>query len=99
MNNLKKLTALLLSVLLIVGVMAGCGSSESGESAQETVTKTSDTHTMTFGIQNYSGGGIDTAKEVNCAWNNSRYGVGECPAAAGCGSICGRCALCLMKKI
>ena len=78
MNNLKKLTALLLSVLLIVGVMAGCGSSESGEPAQEAVNNTSDTHTMTFGIQNYGAGCIDPAKETNAAWNNSRYGVGEC---------------------
>ena len=33
---------------------------------------------MTFGIQNYSGGGLDPASEINCAWNLSRYGVGEC---------------------
>lgn len=34
--------------------------------------------TMNFGIQNYGGGGIDPASEINCAWNASRYGVGEC---------------------
>ncbi len=34
--------------------------------------------TMNFGIQNYGGGGIDPASEINCAWNVSRYGVGEC---------------------
>ena len=33
---------------------------------------------MNFGIQNYGGGGIDPASEINCAWNASRYGVGEC---------------------
>ncbi len=33
---------------------------------------------MNFGIQNYGGGGIDPASEINCAWNVSRYGVGEC---------------------
>lgn len=33
---------------------------------------------MTFGIQNYGGGGLDPASEINCAWNLSRYGVGEC---------------------
>ena len=34
--------------------------------------------TITFGIQNYSAGGLDPAAEINCAWNISRYGVGEC---------------------
>lgn len=34
--------------------------------------------TMTFGIQNYSAGGLDPAAEINCAWNISRYGTGEC---------------------
>ena len=78
MNKAKKFVSVLLSALLIVGILAGCGSSESGEAAQVAEATTAETHTMTFGIQNYSGGGIDTAKEVNCAWNNSRYGVGEC---------------------
>lgn len=39
---------------------------------------TSNARTMNFGIQNYGGGGIDPASEINCAWNVSRYGVGEC---------------------
>ena len=39
---------------------------------------TSGSRTMTFGIQNYGGGGIDPAREINTAWNASRYGVSEC---------------------
>lgn len=95
MKQFHKLTALLLSVLLIAGVMAGCGSSDGGDiavnapaagnrenevnqQAYEATRDTSGGRTMTFGIQNYGGGGIDPAKEINCAWNVSRYGVGEC---------------------
>lgn len=51
---------------------------EVNQQAHETERDTSGSRTMTFGIQNYSGGGIDPAKEINCAWNVSRYGVGEC---------------------
>lgn len=52
-----------------------------GEVNQEAYQGEQDTgseRTMTFGIQNYGGGGIDPAREINCAWNVSRYGVGEC---------------------
>ena len=51
---------------------------EVNQQAHETDRDTSGTRTLTFGIQNYGGGGIDPAKEINCAWNVSRYGVGEC---------------------
>ncbi|MDO5545833.1 MAG: ABC transporter substrate-binding protein [Eubacteriales bacterium] len=80
MKKIRKSIALLLSAALIAGVMAGCGSFESGTSADSTKTSqaSSGAHSMTFGIQNYGGGGIDPAKETNTAWNNSRYGVGEC---------------------
>ncbi|MCI6998827.1 MAG: ABC transporter substrate-binding protein [Eubacterium sp.] len=90
MRKYKKFTALSMSALLMAGVMAGCGSSADSTSTEETSgnqmaqqssqaeSNDSASHTMTFGIQNYGGGGIDPAKEVNTAWNNSRYGVGEC---------------------
>ncbi len=99
MKKFPKLIAVLLSVLLIAGILAGCGGSNSGDpstgsantpstasgnredevnqQAYDTEQDTSGTRTMTFGIQNY-GGGIDPTKEINCAWNVSRYGVGEC---------------------
>ena len=90
MIKYKKFTALSMSALLMAGVMAGCGSSADSTSTEKTSDSQMDqkssqaesndsaSHTMTFGIQNYGGGGIDPAKEVNTAWNNSRYGVGEC---------------------
>ena len=90
MIKYKKFTALSMSALLMAGVMAGCGGSADSTSTEkpsdnqmdqqsgQAESNDSATHTMTFGIQNYGGGGIDPAKEVNTAWNNSRYGVGEC---------------------
>lgn len=51
---------------------------EVNQEAYQTERDDSGTRTMTFGIQNYGGGGIDPAREINCAWNVSRYGVGEC---------------------
>lgn len=57
---------------------AGNREDEVNQEAYETERDTSGGRAMTFGIQNYGGGGIDPAKEINCAWNVSRYGVGEC---------------------
>lgn len=87
MKNAQKFTALLLSALLSAGVMTGCGGGNGGtnepastpgnredevnQQAHETDRDTSGTRTMTFGIQNYGGGGIDPAREINCAWNVS----------------------------
>ncbi|MBQ7370857.1 MAG: ABC transporter substrate-binding protein [Blautia sp.] len=34
--------------------------------------------TLTFGCQNYGGGGVDPAEQINTAWNAMRYGVTEC---------------------
>ncbi len=101
MKQLQQAAALLLSVLLLAGVMSGCGggsdqpaqeavpaSGEAGQpanredevnqQAHETERDESGQATMTFGIQNYGGGGLDPARETNTAWNVSRYGVGEC---------------------
>lgn len=103
MRNIRKLTALMLTLMLAAGAMTGCGgnggkdvpaantaadttagtaaANREGEVNQEAYQGEQDTgseRTMTFGIQNYGGGGIDPAREINCAWNVSRYGVGEC---------------------
>lgn len=94
MKKAKRGIALLLAALLSAGVMTGCGGSpanapaalavpggredEVNQQAHEADRDASGTRTMTFGIQNYSGGGLDPAREINCAWNNSRYGIGEC---------------------
>ena len=91
MKKAKKRIALLLAALLSAGVMTGCVGSpanapaasgsredEVNQRAHEADRDASGTRTMTFGIQNYSGGGLDPAREINCAWNNSRYGIGEC---------------------
>lgn len=51
---------------------------EVNQQAYETERDDSGTRTMTFGIQNYSAGLIDPAKDTSAAWNTSRYGVGEC---------------------
>lgn len=51
---------------------------EVNQEAHQGEQDTSGGRTMNFGIQNYGGGGIDPASEINCAWNVSRYGVGEC---------------------
>lgn len=88
MNLFRTLSALL-SVLALTSVVTGCsgrspvppaGNRESEVNQQAYVPErdNSGTRTMTFGIQNYGGGGIDPAREINCAWNVSRYGVGEC---------------------
>lgn len=61
-----------------VDASSGNREDEVNQQAYDTNQDTSGTRTMTFGIQNYGGGGIDPAKEINCAWNVSRYGVGEC---------------------
>lgn len=90
----KRILALGIAAMVSAGMLTGCGSSgaeepaaapatgnredEVNQQAYETERDTSGARTMTFGIQNYGGGGIDPAKEINCAWNVSRYGVGEC---------------------
>ena len=47
---------------------------EVNQEAHQGEQDTSGGRTMNFGIQNYGGGGIDPASEINCAWNVSRYG-------------------------
>ncbi|MCI8532798.1 MAG: ABC transporter substrate-binding protein [Lachnospiraceae bacterium] len=60
------------------GTAAAGREDEVNQEAWQGEQDTSGGRTMNFGIQNYGGGGIDPASEINCAWNASRYGVGEC---------------------
>ena len=60
------------------GTVAAGREDEVNQEAWQGEQDTSGGRTMNFGIQNYGGGGIDPASEINCAWNASRYGVGEC---------------------
>ena len=100
MKEIRKTTAILLSLMLAAGMLAGCGggkdtpttgaagtaaetaaANREGEVNQEAHEGEKDTtgeRTMTFGIQNYSAGSLDTAGDTSAAWNASRYGVSEC---------------------
>jgi len=60
------------------GTQAANREGEVNQEAHQAEQDTSGTRTLTFGCQNYGGGGIDPASQINCAWNASRYGVSEC---------------------
>ena len=68
---MKKTIALILCVLMLLSVVAGCSSKESGGKAN-TAEKT-----LTFGCQMYSDGNICPWQQTNCAWNCMRYGISE----------------------
>ena len=70
---MKKLLALLTVLTMLTLSLCGCGGDSSGGQGNADGAKT-----MTFGCQNYGGGGIDPATQINCAWNAMRYGVTEC---------------------
>ncbi len=76
---MKKTIAILLSIVLVLGLLAGCGSS--GSTAASTGTTAAapaaGEKTLTFGIQMYSDGLLNPAAQTNCAWNCMRYGIGE----------------------
>ncbi len=68
----KKSAALLAAGLLTCGLITGCGGggdkkADSGAGAK----------VLNFGCQMYSDGLINPALQVNCAWNVSRFGVGQ----------------------
>ena len=67
---MKKTILVLLSVLMAVSLLAGCGGSSSGTEAGG--------KTLTFGVQMYSDGLLNPASQTNCAWNCMRFGIGEC---------------------
>ena len=90
---MKKTIDLLLSVLLVVGLMAGCGGSSSGseaapaagsgsaESASGSTAAAAPAggeKVLNFGLESFSDGLINPMNQTNTAWNCMRYGVGEC---------------------
>ena len=72
----KKSAALLVAGLVTCGLLAGCGGGDKKDAPKDggkaTVAKT-----LTFGCQMYSDGLINPASQVNCAWNVSRFGIGQ----------------------
>ena len=85
---MKKTIALLLSVLLVIGLMAGCGGSSSGGSSSGGSSSGASSSggsaaapaekVLNFGLEAFSDGLINPMNQTNTAWNCMRYGVGEC---------------------
>ena len=86
---MKKTVALILAVLMLVALFAGCGgntattntgsAAESGSASTGTTETTASTgpKTLTFGCQMYSDGMIAPWLQTNCAWNCMRFGISE----------------------
>ncbi|MBQ5345798.1 MAG: hypothetical protein J6F33_11495, partial [Acidaminococcaceae bacterium] len=70
----KKSAALLVAGLVTCGLLAGCGG---GDKAPAKDGGKAAAKTLTFGCQMYSDGLINPASQVNCAWNLSRFGIGQ----------------------
>ncbi|MBR1552552.1 MAG: hypothetical protein IJ631_00905, partial [Schwartzia sp.] len=68
----KKAAALLAAGILTCGLVAGCGGGDGDKKADSGKAKV-----LTFGCQMYSDGVIDPSSQVNCAWNVSRFGIGQ----------------------
>lgn len=78
-KHVGKIIAIGLAAALGAFALVGCGgSSSSGSAAASGSGSAAASSTLTFGCQNYGGGGVDPAQETNTAWNAMRYGVTEC---------------------
>ena len=84
-KHLGKIVAIGLAAALAAFALVGCGGSSNSGSASGSASgsgsaaaATATGGTLKFGCQNYGGGGVDPANEINTAWNAMRYGIAEC---------------------
>ena len=74
---MKRILALILCVLMLTALIAGC-SGKSGGGSMPSGGSTTATKTLNFGLEAFSDGIINPMNQTNTAWNCMRYGVGEC---------------------
>ena len=75
---MKKTIALLLSALLILALLAGCGGEKTESPAPGGKDAPAAEKVLNFGLEAFSDGIINPMNQTNTAWNCMRYGVGEC---------------------
>ena len=75
---MKKTIALLLSALLILALLAGCGGEKTEAPTSGGKTDAKGEKVLNFGLEAFSDGIINPMNQTNTAWNCMRYGVGEC---------------------
>lgn len=80
-KRIARFCAIALAGVLAVAALSACGggggsTAASGSAASGSAAAAGGT--LKFGCQNYGGGGVDPANEINTAWNAMRYGVTEC---------------------